>query len=282
MVDKSHALSVRKQCEILGISRSCQYYCPRENAADSEIMNRISEINHTFPCYGYRRIHWYLCNKDGYKINRKKVQRLMKMMGIRAIFPGPRTSIPGTDSVFPYLLKGLAIERPNQVWAVDITYIKLPVGMVYLFAIIDWHSRFIVGHILVNTMEAGHGVTVLKASFINGLPEICNSDQGSQFTCPLWLELLVLHGIKVSHDGVGRCIDNVRIERFWRTVKYENIFLQSYNNMTDARRGIKEFVDYYNHDRPHQSLGYKTPGQIYAQGKSGGLSPPPEPPLGYL
>lgn len=279
MLDSANSLSIRKQCKVLGISRSNQYYCPVENALDSELMNRISEIHQAFPCYGYRRMHWYLCTKDGYEINRKRVQRLMKLIGIKAIFPRPRTSTPGDDGkVFPYLLKGLIIEHPNQVWAVDITYIKLPVGMVYLFAIIDWHSRFIVGHALVNTMEACHGLSVLEEALINGLPEICNADQGSQFTCALWIELLIKNNIKISHDGVGRCIDNVIIERFWRTAKYENIFLQSYDTITDARLGIKQFIEYYNYERPHQSLGYRTPAMSYSGATFGGLiAAPPNP-----
>jgi putative transposase len=204
-------------------------------------------------------------------INRKKVQRLMKLMGVKAIFPGPKTSIPGnTDSVFPYLLKGLDIASPNQVWAVDITYIQLPVGVVYLFALIDWYSRFVVAHRLVNTMEATHGVDLLKDAFRFGFPEICNADQGSQFTGGLWIGALQTHNIKISHDGVGRCIDNIRIERLWRTIKYEDIFIRSYDSLTEARKGIFNFVEHYNHGRPHQALGYKTPAMVYFQGKQRG------------
>jgi len=264
MVDKAHDLSLRKQCALLDISRSRQYYCPKEDAMDSELMNRIQEIHSTYPWYGYRRIHWYLQSKDGYVINRKRVQRLMQQMGVKAIFPGIKTSIPSADgSIFPYLLRDLRIERPNHVWSVDITYIKLPVGTVYLFALIDWHSRFIVGHALVNTMESCHGVAVLEMALSKGLPEICNADQGAQFTCPAWTEKLQEYAIKISHDGVGRCIDNILIERFWRTIKYENVFLQSYDNLVEARQGIGQFIQYYNYERPHQSLGYATPAARY-------------------
>lgn len=227
-------------------------------------MNRISEINSQFPYYGYRKIHWELTAKDGYVVNRKKVQRLMKIMNIKAIFPSPRTSIPSADgSVFPYLLKGLNIERANQVWAIDITYIKLPVGTVYLFALIDWYSRFVVAHKLVNTMEACHGIEVMEMALIHGVPEICNADQGSQFTGHLWVCKLQAYEIKISHDGVGRCIDNIRIERFWRTIKYEDVFIRSYTTLPDARLGIAAFIKHYNYHRPHQALKYKTPAELY-------------------
>lgn len=252
------------QCRLLDIHRSALYYCPKESFYDSQVMNRISEINCEFPYYGYRKIHWLLSAKNGYKINRKKVQRLMKLMGIKAIFPGPKTSIASnTGSVFPYLLKGLKIDRANQVWAVDITYIKLPVGMVYLFALIDWHSRFVVSHKLANSMEACHGIEAIELALAHGIPEICNADQGSQFTGVLWINKLQGHKIKISHDGVGRCIDNIKIERFWRTIKYEDIFIQSYETLPEARRGIEVFVKHYNYHRPHQALGYRTPSQLY-------------------
>ena len=270
MVIPGHSLSVRQQCCLLGIHRSALYYCPREGFSDTQIMNRISEVNQKFPYYGYRRIHWVLTAQDGYQINRKKVQRLMGVMGIKAIFPGPKTSIMNAEgSVYPYLLKGLNINRANQVWAVDITYIKLPVGMVYLFALIDWFSRFIVGHKLVNTMEASHSVEIIESAFKHGIPEICNADQGSQFTGKLWVGKLTEHSIKISHDGVGRCIDNVRIERFWRTIKYEDIFIQAYNTLPCAKKGIEAFIEHYNYHRPHQALGYQTPAQLYFQACQG-------------
>ena len=264
MVIKDHPLSIRAQCKLLEIARSTLYYCPKEAFEDSQLINRISEINRDFPSYGYRKIHWHLTTIDFYQINRKKVQRLMKIAGIKAIFPGPKTSTPSADgSIFPYLLKGLKIARANQVWAVDITYIRLPVGMVYLFALIDWHSRFIVAHKLVNTMEACHGVETIELALVRAIPEICNADQGSQFTGSLWIEVLEKHSIKISHDGVGRCIDNIRIERFWRTIKYEDVFIQAYATLPEARIGIKKFIEHYNYHRPHQALGYKRPAEIY-------------------
>lgn len=257
-------MSIIKQCKLLDISRSSFYYCPKEAFDDSKIINLISEINQHFPYYGYRKIHWHLTTIDLILINRKKVQRLMNIAGIKAIFPGPKTSIPGREAiVFPYLLKGLEINRANQVWAVDITYIKLPVGMVYLFALIDWQSRFIVSHNLVNTMEAIHAIETIEAALVLATPEICNADQGSQFTGSLWIDKLNEHNIKISHDGVDRCIDNIRIERFWRTIKYEDIFIQSYTSLVAARQGIKAFIEHYNYHRPHQALGYKTPSELY-------------------
>lgn len=264
MVKKDHPLSMRQQCKLLDLNRSRVYYCPKTAFEDSKVINLISEINQDFPCYGYRKIHWVLTKQHFLIINQKKVRKLMKLLGIKAIFPGPRTSIPGMNaSVYPYLLKDLLIERINQVWAIDITYIKLPVGMVYLFALIDWKSRFIVAHKLTNTMEAAHAIDTLELALIHGTAEICNADQGSQFTGGLWVNKLTELGIKISHDGVGRCIDNIRIERFWRTIKYEDIFIKSYDNLVAAKAGIAKFIEYYNYQRPHQNLGYSTPASIY-------------------
>lgn len=257
-------MSIRAQCDLLGIHRSGFYYCPKEAFIDTQIMNRISELNSQFPYYGYRKIHHKLA-QEGHVINRKRVLRLMKEMGIKAIFPGPKISVPGTNPVvFPYLLKGLDICAPNQVWSVDITYIRLPVGMVYLFALIDWHSRFVVSHRLVNTMEAIHGIETINEAFsYYGFPDICNADQGSQFTGGLWIENLKDNNIKISHDGIGRCIDNIRIERFWRTIKYEDIFIRFYVTLLEAKQGILEFINHYNYERPHQALDYKTPSMLY-------------------
>jgi putative transposase len=265
MIAPSHQLSIRQQCVLLGLHRSGLYYCPQESFEEMQVMNLISEVHRDYPYYGYRKVHWHLKEADGLIINRKRVYRLMKAMGIEALVPKPRTTLPDRDNkVFPYLLAGLEINRPNQVWAVDITYIKLPVGMVYLFALIDWYSRFVVGYKLGNTMEAIHGIEVMEAALSQGIPpEICNADQGSQFTGTLWVNTLNMHGIKVSHDGVGRCIDNVRIERFWRSVKYEDVFLHAYETLGGAKQGIGTYINHYNYNRPHQALGYRTPSQLY-------------------
>lgn len=263
MVTPKHALSIRAQCKLLEIHRSGIYYCPKESFQDMQLMNRIDELHRDFPYYGYRKIHWCLM-KEGYLINRKKVLKLMKEMGIKAIYPRPKTSTSSSDErVFPYLLKGLEIDKPNQVWSVDITYIRLPVGMVYLFALIDWYSRFVVSHRLVNTMEAYHGVEAIQEAFQYGYPKICNADQGSQFTGAQWIHVLQENTIQISHDGIGRCIDNIRIERFWRTIKYEDVFLQAYESLGQAKRGIQAFIQHYNHKRPHQALNYQTPSMLY-------------------
>ncbi len=245
------------------MARSTVYYKERPSVDDTNLSNFIYEIYLEHPCYGYRKITAVL-RHEGFVINRKRVQRIMQEMGLRAIYPGPRTSLRNReDRVYPYLLRGLDIRRPNHVWAVDITYIRLPTGMVYLFALIDWASRFIVGWTLATSMTADHGLETLQKALVHGTPEICNADQGSQFTGVEWIQGLTEHSIEISHDGVGRCIDNVRIERFWRTIKYEDIHLKQYQTVTEARKGIGEFINHYNYKRPHQALGYARPADIY-------------------
>lgn len=248
---------------VLGINRAHVYYGSKVKVDDTELLNRINEIYEWRPAYGYRKI-WVHLREEGFMINKKRVHRLMKMLGIQSVAPKPNTSAPARDNrKFPYLLKGLCIYKPNQVWAIDITYIRLPTGMVYLFALIDWHSRYIVGWTLANTMCAEHALCALEKALKYGTPEICNADQGSQFTSEDWIKLLTLHGIKISHDGVGRCIDNIRIERFWRTLKYEDVHIRDYANVTEARLGISEFIAYYNNERPHQALQYNRPRNVY-------------------
>lgn len=229
-----------------------------------EIVNRIMEIHHFYPWYGYRKIQAVLAH-SGFIINHKKIQRLMKEMNMRSLYPQKHTkAVISSNKKYPYLLKGLSINQPNQVWSTDITYIKLPAGFVYLFALIDWYSRYIVAHTLVNTMETEHAITMIERAIQQyGNPEICNTDQGSQFTAEEWINCLNKNSIKVSHDGVGRYIDNIRIERFWRTIKCENVYISGYGSIKDARKGIKEFIHYYNTQRPHQHLGYQTPQEVY-------------------
>jgi putative transposase len=230
---------------------------------EDTLCNLISEIYQRFPYYGYRKITAVL-RHEGLVVNRKRIQRLMQFMGLQAIYAKPNLSKPDkANSVYPYLLNGLAILRPNQVWSVDITYIKLPVGMTYLFALIDWYSRFIVGWRLANSMTADHALAVLDDALVLGKPEICNADQGSQFTGSDWVNALKDCDIQISHDGVGRCIDNVRIERFWRTIKYEDVHLQQYQNLGEARAGIGKFIQHYNYHRPHQALVYDRPADFY-------------------
>jgi putative transposase len=243
------------------------YYTVKVSLDETDLCNRIYDVYLEFPYYGYRKITAVL-RYEGIAINRKRVQRMMQDMGLRAIYPGPNTSLRNRkDSIYPYLLKGLEITRPNQVWAVDITYIRLPMGMVYLFALIDWASRFIVGWTLANSMTADHGIETLQKALIFGKPEICNADQGAQFTGSEWITLLIELNILISHDGVGRCIDNVYIERFWRTIKYEDIHLKHYQTLKEARQGIEKFINHYNYHRPHQALDYKRPADVYFTGK---------------
>jgi putative transposase len=249
------------------------YYKAQVSLDETELCNKIYEVYLECPYYGYRKITAVL-RHESIAINHKRVHRIMRSMGLVAIYPGPRTSLGDPkNSVYPYLLKGLEIARPNQVWAVDITYIRLPTGMVYLFALIDWASRFIVAWTLANSMTADHGVETLQKALVFGIPDICNADQGAQFTGAEWIALLLKLGIQISHDGVGRCIDNVRIERFWRTIKYEDIHLKQYQNIQEARIGIGQFMNYYNYQRPHQALDYKRPADVYFAGKEIGVVP---------
>lgn len=255
--------SLSRQCDLLDLERSSFYYTPQQSQDETEIMNIISEIHSKWPYYGYRKVTAAL-RDEGFDLNRKRVQRLLKVMGLKAIYPGPLTSRPGRDEqVYPYLLKGLNIIRPNQVWAIDITYIRLPQGMVYLFALIDWYSRYIVGWTLAITMEVSHAIETFNKAIDYGIPEMSNMDQGSQFTGNLWLSMLKDFGVQISHTGVGRCIDNVRIERFWRSLKYEDVHLKHYNNVSEAREGIGLYIKHYNEVRPHQALNYAKPKDLY-------------------
>jgi len=266
-------LSIRRQCALLGLARSSHYYSAH-GSDETEWMNLIADIHAQRPAYGYRKVRAALRNK-GYRINDKKVKRLMKQMGLQSLLPKPRTTIPNKESIaHPYLLKDLVLTHPNQVWGVDITYVRLPVGMVYLFALVDWYSRYIVGWKLAVTMEAEHGIEAFREGLKIGCPEICNADQGSQFTSEAWVIEVSSKGAQISHTGVGRCLDNVHIERFWWTIKYEDIHLKSYETVAEARAGIAAFIKYYNEERPHQALNYKTPDEIYLNRKPTNLITP--------
>ena len=255
-------LSLRRQCILLGVPRSTNYYNPK-SPDETEWMNLIADVHAKRPAYGYRKVTARL-KTSGYTINGKKTKRLMKQMGLRSLLPKPRTSISNKESpIYPYLLKDVKITHANQAWGIDITYIRLPVGMVYLFALIDWHSRYIVGWKLAVTMEAEHAITAFRNGLMMGCPEICNADQGAQFTSEIWIQEMIVNGVKISHTGVGRCLDNVQIERFWWSIKYEDIHLSSYETVSEARAGIAKFIQYYNEERPHQALKYKTPHELY-------------------
>ena len=257
-------LSLKRRCELLKVNRSNVYYEAIQRVDDTFLCNRLHEIYTEFPYYGYRKITVVLRDEDGTVINHKRVQRLMQLMGLKAIYPGPKTSLQGWGgSVYPYLLKGLDIVYPNQVWSVDITYIRLPIGMVYLFALIDWYSRFIVGWTLATTMTSEHGIEALNKALLLGTPDICNADQGSQFTGYDWIAALTANNIKISHDSVGRFVDNIRIERFWRTLKYEDLYLKHYSSIKELRMGIEVFIQHYNYKRPHQALMYAKPADLF-------------------
>jgi putative transposase len=227
-------------------------------------MRRIDEIHLEFPFYGSRTIARELREK-GYRANRKRVQRLMRLMGLESVAPKPNTSKPNEEHpVYPYLLRGLTISRPNQVWATDITYIPLARGSAYLVAIMDWHSRRVLSWRLSNTLDASFCIEALQEALSRfGRPEIFNSDQGSQFTSADFTAVLLAAGVKISMDGKGRCIDNVFVERLWRSLKYEDVYLKAYTNLVEARAGIGRYFHFYNTRRSHQALGYQTPAAFY-------------------
>lgn len=259
-------LSVRRQCELLHIHRSQVYYEPKgESDKNQRLMQLIDRLHLEDPTAGTRRMSSYLCRTTGEQIGRKRVRRLMDLMGVEAIYPRKRTTIPGGPSgIFPYKLRGLTIARPNQVWAVDITYVPMKRGFMYLFAIIDWFSRKIVAWELSTTLDTEFCLRCLKRAFKDhGKPEIINSDQGCQFTSNEWVRCLKDADVDISMDGKGRWLDNVAIERFWRSIKYEDIYLQSYETPRELALGIKAYINRYNQRRPHASLAYATPDEMH-------------------
>jgi putative transposase len=265
LVGPDEQTSVRRQCELLGVSRSSVYYVPVEPEAEAlELMRRIDEIHLEFPFYGSRTIAREL-RERGYRANRKRVQRLMRLMGLESVAPKPNTSKPNEEHpVYPYLLRGLTISRPNQVWAADITYIPLARGSAYLVAIMDWHSRRVLSWRLSNTLDASFCIEALQEALSRfRRPEIFNSDQGSQFTSADFTAVLLAAGVKISMDGKGRCIDNVFVERLWRSLKYEDVYLKAYTNLVEARTGIERYFQFYNTRRSHQALGHQTPAAFY-------------------
>ena len=273
MLTKDHQLSVRKQADLLGVFRSNLYYKPVEiSAANHEVMRQIDEIYTAQPFYGYRRIG-HVLRQNNLLVNDKKVRRLMRQMGLVAIYPKPNTSLANAAHVkYPYLLKNLDITRPNQVWATDITYIRMPHGFLYLVAVIDWYSRYIVSWELSNTMEVEFCNDTLNNALKLTKPEIFNSDQGAQFTSNSFTNILKKHDIKISMNGKGRCVDNMIIERFWRSVKYEEVYLKDYNSVTIAQQNIADYIHFYNHVRPHQALEYDTPECRYNETEGGGAN----------
>lgn len=260
-------LSIRKQCALLDLNRSSWYYQPaEEDPYNLLLMRELDEQYTKTPFYGVRRMTIHLRNL-GHEVGPKRVRRLLRTMGLEAIYPKPKLSQSNPEhKIFPYLLRGLAIERCNQVWSTDITYIRLEKGFVYLMAIIDWYSRYVLNWALSTTLEADFCIEALSATLAHSQCEIFNTDQGSQFTTNRFTKPLLDKGIQVSMDGRGRALDNIFVERLWRSVKYEKVYLQDFRTVGDAFQGLKEYFDFYNHERPHQSLDYKTPAEVYLAG----------------
>ena len=259
-------LSLRKQCALLRLNRSTLYYKPcqiEQSVSDTDLLNEIREHWEKRPFYGYRRITWALQSK-GLQVNHKRVQRVMALGGIQAIYPGPNTSRRNKQhAVYPYLLRGLEIVKANQVWMVDITYLRMSTGFVYLVALIDVHTRYIVSWSLSTALDTAFCLQALQDGLSRAVPEIINSDQGCQFTSTEWTTALVSQGIQISMTGKGRCLDNVYIERFWRNLKREEFYLNEYQSLRALRKAIADYVDFYNNHRPHQSLGKQTPASLY-------------------
>jgi putative transposase len=256
---------VVRQCRLLGISRSGLYYQPvAVSEEDLIVMKMIDRQYLATPFYGARRLAAWLRNQ-GHRVNRKRVRRLMQVMGLKAIYRLPRTSTPAPGHrIYPYLLSGMEITRPNRVWAADITYIPMSRGFLYLVAIMDWCSRYVLSWRLSNTLDAGFCVEALEEALRKGRPDIFNTDQGAQFTGEAFSGMLEQHGVRISMDGKGRYSDNLFVERLWRTVKYEEVYLKAYQDGRDARMGIGDYFRFYNTERPHQALGYRTPAEAYA------------------
>jgi putative transposase len=271
-VDVGHAeLSVRRQCMLLGLNRSSLYYEPAAESADNLRLMRLLDEEYTaHPFYGSRKLRKWLV-EQGETVNRKRVQRLLRLMGLQAIYPKPRLSVPGRGNrIYPYLLRGVSIERPDQVWSTDITYVPLPAGFMYLAAVIDWYSRYVLAWRLSNTLEGSFCLEMLDEVLSRGRPEVFNTDQGVQFTAAAWTSRLESAGVAVSMDGKGRCLDNVFVERLWRTVKQEDIYLHGYEAVPELDDGLRGYFGFYNQERPHQSLAYRTPAEVYVRaGKVG-------------
>jgi putative transposase len=266
-VEENHpTLSIERQCELLGLSRSSYYYQPvPESAENLRLMRRIDEQYLMCPCWGSRRMTIWLNDHDE-QVNRKRVQRLMRLMGLEAIYPKRRLSTPDRQhKVFPYLLRGMKIERRDQVWSTDITYVPLKHGFMYLAAVIDWYSRYVIAWRLSNTLDGEFCLEMLEEALSQGKPEVFNTDQGVQFTAEAWTSRLERAGVAVSMDGKGRWADNVFVERLWRTVKYEDIYPKGYELVLELQAGLKEFFPFYNEKRYHQSLDYRTPAQVYRE-----------------
>ena len=265
LVEPDHPeLSIRRQCELLDLNRASYYYEPAtESTLNLTLMRLMDEQYMRTPFYGWPRMTVYL-QGQGHAINHKRVQRLMQKMGIQAIYPKPKLSqVNREHKVYPYLLRGVAITQPNQVWSTDITYIPMRTGFMYLVAVMDWYSRYILSWQLSNTLESAFCLEALQQALTQGRPEIFNTDQGAQFTSTAFTEMLAAAQSQISMDGKGRAFDNIFTERLWRTVKYEDIYLKQYETVPLLFRGLDSYFTFYNRERPHQRLGYQTPALVY-------------------
>ena len=258
-----------RQCQLLGLPRSSYYYEPAAaSAEDLRLMRLIDEQYTRQPVYGSRRMAVWLKEDCGEPVNRKRVQRLMRVMGLEAIYPKPKLSTGRRNhKVYPYLLRDVTVSRPDQVWSTDITYVPLPQGFMYLAAVLDWHSRYVIAWRLSNTLDGEFCLEMLDEALSQGKPEVFNTDQGVQFTARAWTSRLEAASVQVSMDGKGRCLDNVWVERLWRTVKYEELYLKRYETVPLLQAGLKAYFPFYNEQRRHQSLGYQTPSAVYSQGR---------------
>lgn len=265
MLEPHHdCVSLRRQCDLLGLSRSTAYYAPRAEKADNvALKERIDEQYTRTPFYGVPRMTAHL-RREGYCVNPKRVRRPMREMGLSAVYPKPRLSLSRqAHPVYPYLLRNVTVGRPDQVWASDITYIRLRGGFVYLTAVMDWHSRYVLSWELSNTLDAAFCVEALEKALAISQPEIFNTDQGAQYTSDAFTERLKGAGVRISMDGRGRVCDNIFVERLWRSVKYEEVYLKHYDDADKAWRGLGEYFAFYNRERPHQALDWRTPHEVY-------------------
>lgn len=265
MIEKNDPeTSVRRQCRLLSLNRASVYYDPRpESDLNDRLMRRLDELYTAHPFLGYRKLR-KLLEREGHAVNGKRVLRLLRLLGLQAIYPKPNTSAPHPKHpIYPYLLKNLAITGPHQVWSTDITYIRLGRGYCYLVAVIDWYSRYVVSWRLSATMESDFCVDALRDALTQGTPAIFNSDQGSQFTSFAFTDVLREAGVRISMDGRASYQDNIFTERFWRSVKYEEVYLKDYATIEEARASLAQYIAFYNTQRPHQALAYQTPEQVH-------------------
>jgi putative transposase len=257
-------ITIQRQCELIGLPRASYYYQSQgESPENIRLMHVIDELFTEWPFYGVEKMTAHLCRK-GHDVNVKRIRRLMRKMGLEAVYPKPKlTQRHPEHRVYPYLLRELNVERPNHVWCTDITYIRLVSGFVYLVAIMDWFSRYVLSWELSISLETAFCLDALNQAFIKAKPEIFNSDQGSQFTSKAFTDVLNAQAVKISMDGRGRCYDNILIERLFRSVKYEKVYLNDWHEVKDARMGLDDYFSFYNDERPHQSLDYQSPAEVY-------------------